>query len=98
MPEPTPDPYVLLDLPPDAEDAAIRAAFHAKVRAGGADAAVNAAYAAIRDAAARRRRRWCEPTAWLAAPPRGDGQLTAPEPLVRELAFLSDWELGDQHE
>ena len=97
MPELPPDPYVLLDLPPDADDAAIRAAFHAKVRAGGADAAVNAAYAAIRDAAARRRRRWCEPAACLASLPSGDGPLTPPEPLVRELAFLSDWELGDHH-
>ena len=97
MPALPPDPYALLDLRPDADDAAIRAAFHAKVRAGGADAAVNQAYASIRDAAARRRRRWCVPSACLAALPDDQGPVQATEPLVRELAFLSDWELGAAH-
>ena len=55
--QPTPplptDPYVVLGIPPEADDQAIRAAFHARVRAGTADAQVNAAYGAVRDALAQ---------------------------------------------
>lgn len=91
------DPYVVLGIPPDADDAAIRTAFHGKVRAGAADAAVNAAYGALRDANARQRRRWCDPLALIAAPPSAQAGPGCSEALVRELAFLSDWELGNDH-
>lgn len=95
---PPPDPYVLLGVPPEADDAAIRAAFHARVRAGSADATINAAYAAIRDTDARRRRRWCDPAACIAPLPAASAPPVAnPEALIRELAFLSDWELGGTH-
>jgi hypothetical protein len=96
----SPDPYVILGLDPSADDAAIRAAFHALVRAGRADATVNGAYAAIRDGASRERRRWSEPTAMLAPLPSATAAATpavAVEALAAELAFLSDWELGDVH-
>ena len=92
-----PDPYHVLGIPPEADDASIRAAFHAKVRAGAADAGVTAAYGAVRDAAARRRRRWCDPTAMIAALPAAQDGIACDEALVRELAFLSDWELGPDH-
>ena len=99
--QPTPplptDPYVVLGIPPEADDQAIRAAFHARVRAGTADAQVNAAYGAVRDAQARRRRRWCDPTAMIAALPAAQEGIACDEALVRELAFLSDWELGPDH-
>lgn len=91
----TTDPYALLGVPAEADDAAIRAAYHVLVRAGKADADVNSAYAAIRDAASRAERRWCEPSAYLAALPEAGAAMTADWPaLARELAFLSDWELG----
>ncbi|MFW5750547.1 MAG: hypothetical protein ACOCZK_02755 [Planctomycetota bacterium] len=77
------------------DDESIREAYHACVRAGRADAAVNAAYAAIRHAADRRRYRWVCPAVPIGIP-RATGS-AAPEiaPLVQELASLSDWELGE---
>ena len=99
--QPTPplptDPYVVLGIPPEADDQAIRAAFHARVRAGTADAQVNAAYGAVRDAQARRRRRWCDPTALIAPLPVPRSGIAVSEALISELAVLSDWELGDAH-
>jgi hypothetical protein len=91
------DPFALLGVDPGADDAAIRAAFHARVRAGTADAAVNLAYAGIRDAVQRRRRRWTEPTALLATPPAEAAPAVETAALAAELVFLSDWELGDDH-
>ncbi len=94
----SPDPYAVLGLTGDADEAAIRAAFHERVRQGTADAAVNAAYGSIRDQAGRDRVRWGTVTGLIAAAPAldpvkvaDDAELAA---LVRELAFLSDWELG----
>jgi hypothetical protein len=92
-----PDPYAVLGIPPEADDQAIRAAFHARVRAGTADAQVNAAYGAVRDAQARRRRRWCDPTALIAPLPVPHSGIVVGEALIAELAMLSDWELGDAH-
>ncbi len=89
------DPYVILGIAPDADDTVIRAAFHARVRAGVADAAVNGAYAAIRDPAARARRRWIEPTALIAPLPDDAAPTLDLATLAGELAFLSDWELGE---
>lgn len=101
MPPATPslpaDPYAVLGVAPEADDDAIRAAYHAQVRAGTADAAVNTAYGAVRDAQARRRRRWCDPTALIAPLPAPRSGIAASEALIRELAVLSDWELGDAH-
>jgi hypothetical protein len=91
------DPFTLLGVDPEADDDAIRAAFHARVRAGTADAAVNHAYAEIRDAGLRRRRRWTEPTAMLALPPPASAPAIETAAVAAELAFLSDWELGDDH-
>lgn len=101
MPNPTTslaqDPYVVLGIPPEADDQAIRTAFHARVRAGTADAQVIAAYGAVRDAQARRRRRWCDPTALIAPLPVPRSGIVVNEALIAELAVLSDWELGDGH-
>jgi hypothetical protein len=90
------DPFALLGVAPDADDTAIRAAYHALVRAGRADPVVNTAYAAIRDASARAERRWREPMAYLAAlPVAAAGPPCDVSALASELAFLSDWELGE---
>jgi hypothetical protein len=94
---PSPDPYLVLGIPLDADDARIRAAFHAKVRAGAADATVNAAYGALRDAQARQRRRWCDPRSVIASLPQHGNGIVCSEDLIREIAFLSDWELGHDH-
>lgn len=91
------DPFAVLGVPADADDQAIRAAFHSRVRAGTADAAVNAAYAAIRDPAERRRRRWLDPGIIIAALPAAQAPTVEVAALAAELAFLSDWELGDDH-
>lgn len=95
--KPIPDPYALLGVAPDANDEAIRAAYHARVRASGADPALNAAWLLVRDEGARQRHRWSDPLA-LVAPPPAAGQAGPPPDagaLVRELAFLSEWELGN---
>lgn len=91
------DPFAVLGVPADADDQAIRNAFHARVRAGTADAAVNAAYAAIRDPAERRRRRWSDPGVLVAPLPVAQAPAIETTALAAELAFLSDWELGDDH-
>jgi len=92
------DPFLLLGLPTGCDDdARIRAAYHDLVRSGRADARVNAAYAAIRHAADRRRWRWCEPHSLVGPlPPESSGRDGPPQvaELIRELASLSDWELG----
>ena len=93
----TRDPFTVLGLTPAADDAAIRAAYHDHVRRGSADAQVNAAYTAIRDASARARRRWSEPTAMIAPLPAPAAPAFPVDALVAELAFLSDWELGEPH-
>ena len=94
---PIPDPYAVLGVDPDASDVAVRAAYHARVRATGADAALNAAWLLVRDAGARERHRWSDPLAVVATPPPPAGAINASldvAALARELAFLSEWELG----
>lgn len=90
------DPYRILGLAPDADDEAVRRAFHDRVRAGTADAAVNGAYARVRDAAGRRKVRWTVPTSLVRVPPEADAAARAPDlkALAAELAFLSAWEAG----
>ncbi len=94
-----PDPFVLLGIDPETDDAGIRAAYHARVRAGSVDAEVNGAYAEIRDATARAQRRWRVPTALIAPLPTPPSVAPAlpVAALVAELAFLTDWELGAPH-
>lgn len=93
------DPYAVLGLLGDADDAAIRTAYHEMVRSGTATPAVNAAYAAIRDETGRQKNRWMT-IPGLIAPLKTESQGTsldaaAMNALVRELAFVSDWELGE---
>lgn len=101
MSQPISDPFVLLGIQPDADDAAVRAAYHDRVRAGTADAQINAAYASIRSAAARERLRFTSMTTYIAQPPAAPangGSLLDPtqhEAVIRECLSLSDWELGD---
>lgn len=98
--QPFDDPYLRLGLAGDVDDDAVRAAYHLRVRAGTADAQVNAAYASIRTAADRDRLRFTALTSWIAQPPApaavADPQLAPDqlEALIRECASLSDWELG----
>jgi hypothetical protein len=95
------DPFMLLGIRPDADDAAVRAAYHDRVRAGTADAQINAAYASIRSPAARERLRFTAMTSYIAEPPSAPtdaGSLLDPtqcEAVIRECVSLSDWELGD---
>ena len=95
------DPYVVLGIQPDADDAAVRAAYHDRVRAGTADAQVNAAYASIRSAADRERLRFTSLTSYIAQPPTAPADAsslldpTQREAVIRECVSLSEWELGD---
>ena len=98
---PVSNPFVVLEISPDADDVAVRGAYHERVRAGTADAQINAAYASVRTAADRERLRFTSMTAYIAVPPAAPadtGSLLGPAPLeavIREFASLSDWELGD---
>ena len=98
--QPFDDPFLRLGIASDADDDAVRAAYHQRVRAGTADAQVNAAYASIRTAADRDRLRFTALTTCIAQLPAvtvAAGPLLAAdqrEALVRECASLSDWELG----
>ncbi len=94
------DPYLVLGLGLAADDDAVRAAYHAHVRAGTADARINAAYASLRGAAERERLRFTALTTFIAAVPQPSAVAALLEPaqlvaVVQELAFISDWELGD---
>jgi hypothetical protein len=95
------DPYQMLGLSPEADDLAVRTAYHERVRAGSADAHINAAYASIRTAADRERLRFTSLTSWIAQPPQSASDqrplldAVQVEAVVREFASLSEWELGD---
>jgi len=93
------DPYTVLGLMGDADDAAIRTAYHEMVRLGTTTPAVNAAYASIRDEPGRQKVRWLT-VPGLLAPLQTESRsavldAAALSALVRELAFVSDWELGE---
>lgn len=93
------DPFRLLGLPPDCDDSAtIRAAYHALVRRGAADATVNSAYARIRHDRERQRYRWQQVTALVGRLPADDGTDEPPPQLdavIHEVISLNDWELGE---
>lgn len=96
------DPFALLGLASDADDATVRAAYHDRIRAGTADARINAAYASVRTAGDRERLRFTSLTTFIAQPPTAVAVTTSSflepaqrEAVVRECASLSDWELGD---
>jgi hypothetical protein len=94
------DPYVILSLAYTATESEIQEAFQKKLE--GMDKhseeahRLIEAYGMIRNPSGRERFRWEEMRSFLADPfHEKDGKGIDLVPLVRELAFLSLWELGD---
>ncbi len=94
------NPYSVLGVTPSAVDEQIKQAFHAKLLQMGSSPLLVTAYSMIRDGAARRRYLWGQIESLFADPvldmPAASEAPQVPvSELIRELAFLSEWELGD---
>lgn len=94
------DPYVILNIPCDADEKAIQEAFRNKVE----DASLSneekelviSAYGTIRHQAGRSRFLWDEVSSFIANPfQTNEKTVVDKELLIAELAFLSPWEAGD---
>lgn len=93
------DPFRILGIAPDADLDTVRRAWHAALREGRADGALNAAAGRLRDPAGLERERLGGFFGCLAPLPDGEVPPLVDEAglvaLIRELASVSDWELGD---
>lgn len=91
------DPYRILEIPYTASEEEIRKAFHKKMTEGGSEVVITA-YGKIRDSAGRRNFRWGN--IWsIIRDPREDIPDAGPidiHSIIKELAFQSEWELGDE--
>jgi hypothetical protein len=91
------DPYRILEIPYTASEEQIKQAFQKKMGETGGSDVIIAAYGQIRDPAGRRRFRWGSIWSYLKDPQQ---EVPSVEPsniqaIIRELAFLTEWELGD---
>lgn len=90
------DPYFLLDLSCEAHPDEIRAAFQKKLSETSDRETLVAAYGKIRGAGDRNRQRFDSIDSFLKNPLDFDENVSIKrEELIRELAFLSAWEAGD---
>lgn|SRR5277367_1412701 len=91
------NPYQVLDIPYHATESEIHQAFLDKMKNGEDPNPYINAYGLIRDRVGRNQLKWDEIFTYAAVMPTLDGngiQSHLPG-LVRELAFLSPWELGE---
>jgi preprotein translocase subunit Sec63 len=91
------DPYSTLGLAPDASDEEIRVAFHALVKKFPQQKQLHDAYTAIRNQTARNLHKWNNLCSFIANPYRTNHATEELdlEALIKEFAFLSEWEAGD---
>lgn len=95
------DPYRILGLPYNADEETIRKAFLKKMNESTDSSLIVNAYALIRDEQARRRFKWGNMWSCLnieeIAENNTQKKMTSGEleSLIKELAFQSEWELGD---
>ena len=91
-------PYQLLGVNNNASDEEIRVAFHNKLSMGEDNEAVRWAYSTIKNSKGRRNHRFLEVEGLIAMPPISinteKGIVEDFEELIKELAFLNEWEAG----
>lgn len=91
------DPYQILGLPYTASEEEIKQAFQKKMTETSEPEMIIAAYGKIRDPAGRKQFRWGSIWSYL-RDPQQDIPPAKPKDvhmLIKELAFLTEWELGD---
>ena len=92
------DPYAVLEVSPEADDATIRKNFHRIFSEQPNNVQVRLAYELIRNESNRRKFKWSCLTSVITPYPKANNQGVQKlniDALAKELAFLSDWELGD---
>jgi curved DNA-binding protein CbpA len=88
------NPYIVLDVPFNANDEKIRQAFYKKLRFGDKNE-ITTAYSLIKDERSRKKFRWLSISSYYADIP-DCFEMTSEkmEKIAGEVAFLSEWELG----
>ena len=92
------DAYRVLGLYPGGSDEEIRLAYHRKIKDGEEERTLAQAYELIRDAKARERYQWNSLYSYFSLFACEEGVSSSLEEVIKEVAFLSDWELGDLDE
>lgn len=89
------DPYLYFNLPQNASDDDVQAAFHKKMKEGSSQDITMAAYIKIRNQAARTAYKWNNITSFVEDPyaSKSENNNYDLEAIIKELAFLSDWEV-----
>jgi len=92
------DPYQILEIPYTASEEQIRQAFHKKMVETNGSEIIIAAYGEIRDSAGRKRFRWGSLSSFLRDPQQEmkPSEKLDVDTLIKELAFQTEWELGDE--
>ena len=88
------DPYLILNIPYDADDEDIKIAFHSAVQKNPDNSELHNAYNTIRNKEQRRLFKWESVYSYISPPPTQVKQGISMNDLANELAFLSNWELG----
>jgi hypothetical protein len=92
------DPYSLLDIPYNATDEEIQEAFRMKMATAQDTELLIRAYGMIRHQSGRNQIRWDKGWSFLTNPFQVHEKKSIDiAALAKELAFLSSWELGDDH-
>lgn len=88
------DPYAILNLPYSADATMIQKAFQEQMKLVKDQEALIEAYGMIRDPVSRERFRWNDHR-FCEAKIENENNSIDIEALIKELAFLSPWEMGD---
>lgn len=88
------DPYAILQIPYSSDEATIQDALQEQMKSSKDPEALIEAYGMIRDAPSRERFRWND-LRFCEAKVNVKKETIDVESLIRELAFLSPWEMGD---
>ncbi len=90
------DPYLILEIPCSALEDEIQAQFHRKLKSSDNPDELIKAYGMIRDQVGKNRMRWDTLTTCMEDPSEKTKMTVIDLPaLIKELAFLTPWELGD---
>lgn len=89
------DPYVVLGIAYDASDEQIKQAFHEAMHVSQDTSEITQAYYLIRTQEARAEYQWKYLNSLLCAPTFSNKLDLDLEALIREVAFQSEWELGE---
>ena len=89
------DAYKILQISLDATEEEIRLAYHQKIQEGADLTLIGQAYSLIKDASARRKYLLFSMYSYFIIPPVVSFEKGEVEAVIKEIAFLSDWELGE---